>query len=110
LLPDSGQLQEEEASYANRHAISKHSPALPLHTEEDARHCLEYFDSAGGAGIGETGEAVVATFLCKTWKSRRFLICIIHFLDLRQYHVYSPLALPADINQVIFLRPTISVI
>lgn len=40
LLPDSGHLQEEEAEYANRHRFSKHSPASPLYTEQDARHCL----------------------------------------------------------------------
>ena len=40
LLPDSGHLQEEEAEYANRHGFSRHSPALPLYTEHDARHCL----------------------------------------------------------------------
>jgi metallo-beta-lactamase family protein len=40
LLPDSGHLQEEEAAYANRHGFSKHSPALPLYTEQDARRCL----------------------------------------------------------------------
>jgi metallo-beta-lactamase family protein len=43
LLPDSGYLQEEEASYANRHAFSKHHPALPLYTEEDARRSLRLF-------------------------------------------------------------------
>jgi metallo-beta-lactamase family protein len=43
LLPDSGYLQEEEASYANRHAFSKHHPALPLYTEEDARRSLKLF-------------------------------------------------------------------
>ena len=40
LLPDSGHLQEEEAEYANRHGFSKHSPALPLYTEQDAKRCL----------------------------------------------------------------------
>ncbi|WP_420473394.1 MBL fold metallo-hydrolase RNA specificity domain-containing protein [Noviherbaspirillum sp. ST9] len=43
LLPDSGHLMEEEAGYANRHAYSRHSPALPLYTEEDAEESLEYF-------------------------------------------------------------------
>jgi metallo-beta-lactamase family protein len=43
LLPDSGYLQEEEARYANRHGYSKHRPALPLYTEEDAENALEYF-------------------------------------------------------------------
>ena len=41
LLPDSGHLQEKDAEYANRHAFSKHKPALPLYTEEDARRCLK---------------------------------------------------------------------
>lgn len=40
LLPDSGHLQEEDADYANRHGFSKHKPALPLYTEEDAERCL----------------------------------------------------------------------
>jgi metallo-beta-lactamase family protein len=40
LLPDSGRLQEEDAEYANRHQISRHKPALPLYTEEDALRAL----------------------------------------------------------------------
>lgn len=40
LLPDSGHLQEEEARFANRYAYSKHRPALPLYTEDDARAAL----------------------------------------------------------------------
>jgi metallo-beta-lactamase family protein len=36
LLPDSGHLQEEEARYANKRGYSKHHPALPLYTSEDA--------------------------------------------------------------------------
>lgn len=43
LLPDSGHLQEEDAYYANRHGFSKHHPALPLYTKEDAIHALDYF-------------------------------------------------------------------
>ena len=43
LLPDSGHLQEEEARYANRHAYSKHAPALPLYTEASARRALQRF-------------------------------------------------------------------
>jgi metallo-beta-lactamase family protein len=44
VLPDSGHLQEEEAEYANRKGYSKHDPALPLYTEEDARRSLELFE------------------------------------------------------------------
>ncbi|MBI2753940.1 MAG: MBL fold metallo-hydrolase [Betaproteobacteria bacterium] len=40
LLPDSGRLQEEDAEYANRHKLSKHAPALPLYTEDDAERAL----------------------------------------------------------------------
>jgi len=40
VLPDSGHLQEEEARWANRRGYSKHSPALPLYTEDDARALL----------------------------------------------------------------------
>ena len=43
LLPDSGRLQEEEASYAGRHGRSKHHPPLPLYTEDDARRALKSF-------------------------------------------------------------------
>lgn len=41
LLPDSARLQEEEADYRNRHKITKHAPALPLYTEQDAREALK---------------------------------------------------------------------
>ena len=43
LLPDSGHLQEDDARFANRHKTSKHSPALPLYTEDDAHKALRYF-------------------------------------------------------------------
>lgn len=40
LLPDSARIQQEDADYANRHKLSKHQPALPLYTEEDAARAL----------------------------------------------------------------------
>ena len=43
LLPDCGHLLEEEAAYANRNALSKHKPALPLYTRDDAERCLNLF-------------------------------------------------------------------
>jgi metallo-beta-lactamase family protein len=42
LLPDSGYLQEEDARWANKRGYSKHKPALPLYTEEQARRSLEH--------------------------------------------------------------------
>jgi metallo-beta-lactamase family protein len=43
LLPDSGHLQEEDAQFYNKHKKSKHDPALPLYTLEEAQNCLQYF-------------------------------------------------------------------
>lgn len=43
LLPDSAFLQEEDARFANRHGFSKHQPALPLYTREDAHAALQLF-------------------------------------------------------------------
>ncbi len=40
LLPDAGRLQEEEARYANKKGYSRHKPAEPLFTEEDANRAL----------------------------------------------------------------------
>jgi metallo-beta-lactamase family protein len=43
ILPDSGHLQEEDAEFHNRHKTSKHDPALPLYTQEDAEACMQNF-------------------------------------------------------------------
>src|SRR5574343_959595 len=43
LLPDSGHIQEEDAAFANRHGFSKHAPALPLYTRQDAIDSLGTF-------------------------------------------------------------------
>lgn len=45
LLPDSGHIQEEDAAFANRHGFSKHAPALPLYTEDDALRSLKLLHS-----------------------------------------------------------------
>lgn len=42
LLPDAAHLQEEEARYANKRGFSKHKPALPLFTIEDAQRALRH--------------------------------------------------------------------
>ena len=51
ILPDSGHLQEEDAAYYNKIKKSKHSPALPLYTFDEAEDCLKYFHVAH---LGET--------------------------------------------------------
>jgi metallo-beta-lactamase family protein len=43
ILPDSGHLQEEDAEFYNKRKASKHDPALPLYTFDEAQECLKYF-------------------------------------------------------------------
>ena len=43
LLPDSGYLQEEDAAFHNQQKSSKHDPALPLYTLQQARAALAQF-------------------------------------------------------------------
>ncbi len=49
VLPDSGHLQEEDALYANKKGFSKHKPALPLYTHDEAVKSLELFRVADGS-------------------------------------------------------------
>ncbi len=44
MLPDSAHLQEEDAKYANKMKFTKHSPALPLYTIDDAKNTLSLFN------------------------------------------------------------------
>ncbi|MBW2493625.1 MAG: MBL fold metallo-hydrolase, partial [Deltaproteobacteria bacterium] len=62
VLPDSGYLQEEEARYASAAGYSKHSPPLPLYTQEDALTCLKQFRSADFEDRVEVADGVWATF------------------------------------------------
>ena len=43
ILPDSGHLQEEDANFYNKKQKSKHKPALPLYTSDEAQGSLQYF-------------------------------------------------------------------
>ncbi|HUO17723.1 MAG TPA: MBL fold metallo-hydrolase [Verrucomicrobiae bacterium] len=51
ILPDSGHLQEEDARFYNKMKKTKHDPALPLYTFEEAQSSLQYFRPVQ---IGET--------------------------------------------------------
>jgi len=46
ILPDSGHLQEEDARFYNKVKKSKHDPALPLYTFDEAEASLQYFQPA----------------------------------------------------------------
>ena len=50
LLPDSGRLQQEEADYRNRHNLTRHSPALPLYDEDDAKDALKLLETVANDG------------------------------------------------------------
>jgi len=56
LLPDAAHIQEEDALYANRKGFSKHRPALPLYTSEDAEKSLEQFRSLAYGEDGQVGD------------------------------------------------------
>jgi metallo-beta-lactamase family protein len=62
VLPDSGHLQEEEADYANRAGFSKHRPAVPLYTEDDARAVLPQLRCVDFHDVVEVAPGVRATF------------------------------------------------
>lgn len=63
LLPDSAYLQEEEARYANMRGFSKHNPALPLYTQEDAERALELLVPVPFEQEVEVTEGVSVKFL-----------------------------------------------
>lgn len=60
LLPDSAYLQEEEARYANQKRYSKHHPALPLYSSNDALAALKLFETFG---YGRKREILPGVFL-----------------------------------------------
>jgi len=62
ILPDSGHLQEEDARFANRKGYSKHKPALPLYTEDDARRVLPKIECVGFDTPREIHAGIRATF------------------------------------------------
>lgn len=84
LLPDSGYLQEKDAEHANRHGFSKHKPALPLYTQQDAIQALEHlmpiaFDRAldvpGGATarLRRVGHILGAASIQIDWAGTRIV-------------------------------------
>lgn len=88
ILPDSGHLQEEEARFHNQKQSSKHHPALPLYTLEEAEDCMSLFSPVS---FGETmrlspelsfrfvhaghilGSCMVELFLGTEGNARKFL-------------------------------------
>jgi metallo-beta-lactamase family protein len=63
VLPDSGRIQEEDAAHANRHKISKHSPALPLYGEADAFRAVSLLQPVGYERAMPVAEGIEVDFL-----------------------------------------------
>jgi len=61
VLEDSARLQEEEADFANRAGYSKHRPALPLYTTDDARRAISRLDTVAFGTTVELGDGVSAS-------------------------------------------------
>jgi metallo-beta-lactamase family protein len=47
VLPDAAHIQEEDAKFANKRGFTKHSPAFPLYTSEDAAEALSRLKASG---------------------------------------------------------------
>jgi len=63
LLPDSGHLQEEDAAFYNKTRSSKHHPALPLYTMEDAQQCLTLFRPINFGEAHQLGKPLMFRFV-----------------------------------------------
>ncbi len=63
LLPDSGHLQEEDAEFYNKTKASKHHPALPLYTMEEAQQCLTLFRPVNFGEVKQLGKQLSFRFV-----------------------------------------------
>lgn len=70
LLADSAYLQEEEAEYRNRHQYSKHQPALPLYTRQDAEKAMKQFEVVGFSSVSVSAKSWVGTPVYRAWATR----------------------------------------
>ncbi|MEO6339667.1 MAG: MBL fold metallo-hydrolase [Caulobacteraceae bacterium] len=84
ILKDSGHLQEKDAEYANRMGFSKHHPAVPLYTANEAERALKRFAPAplhrpvslpGGATatFRQAGHILGAATVEIAWRGRKIV-------------------------------------
>ena len=62
LLMDAAKIQEEDAAFANRKGFSKHRPALPLYTSEDAERAISLIEPLDYGDWIEPAAGVRASF------------------------------------------------
>jgi metallo-beta-lactamase family protein len=63
VLPDAAHLQEEDAKFANARGYSKHHPALPLYTKEDAAEALSRLKPSPFGKKIAIGKGIEAEFI-----------------------------------------------
>ncbi len=63
LLPDSGHLQEEDAEFYNKTNASKHHPALPLYTVQEAQQSLTLFRPVNFAEVKQLSSQLSFRFV-----------------------------------------------
>jgi metallo-beta-lactamase family protein len=63
ILKDAGHIQEEDAEFHNKRKSSKHAPALPLYTLEDAEKSLEHFTAVDFDKTIQLGKEVSFRFV-----------------------------------------------
>lgn len=104
VLTDSGHLQEEEAAFANRKGYSKHDPAEPLYTSDDALKVMEQFE----AMPFDHPESLISGAVVASWKRAGHILgaasIVLHLTDMDERVVFSgdlgrsshPLLLPPE--------------
>ena len=63
VLPDAAHIQEEDAKFANKRGYSKHHPALPLYTSDDAAEALSRLKPAAFGKKIAIGPGIQAEFI-----------------------------------------------
>ncbi len=63
MLPDAAHLQEEQARFANERGFSKHQPARPLYTSDDADEALAHLEGVAFDTPVEIADGIVARFV-----------------------------------------------
>lgn len=62
LLADSAHIQESDADFANRHKVSKHSPALPLYTVRDVDQVMQQIKKLSFDTLHEPNKGISLRF------------------------------------------------
>jgi metallo-beta-lactamase family protein len=97
VLPDSGHLQEEDAEYHNFRKSTKHAPALPLYTSEEAQQCLERFRPIG---FGDPGVELTPELSFRFVRAAHILGSAMAEVTLRTNGTAQRLLFTGDIGRV----------